>query len=244
MEVWAAIDLSDGCVVRLRQGRWNEKIVYTDKPILMARRWAAEGAHGLHIVDLDAACLGEPRNRRLIGKIIEISTIPVQVGGGLRTWEDIEEVRALGADRLVLGTRAVSDETFLKEAVEALGESLVVAVDARDGQVAVRGWQETTGRNAFEFAQYLETMGVPRILFTDIRTDGTLGGPNLPALRKMAQTVNLPVLASGGISSLEHVQALRELEPLGVEGFIIGRALYEETVCLRDVVRWAERGTA
>lgn len=241
MQVWPAIDLSDGYVVRLRQGRWQEKVAYTADVVQVARRFEAEGANGLHVVDLDAAYLGEPRNRRLIGRILEAVNIPVQVGGGLRTWEDIEEVRRLGAQRVVIGTRAATDEDFLREVAQELGESLVVAVDARGGKVAIRGWREVTPWEAPLFAQHLKELGVRRLLLTDIAVDGTLEGPNLASLKQVAQAAGLPILASGGISRLEHVEALLALEPLGVEGFVVGRALYEETLRLRELVQFLHK---
>lgn len=236
MVIYPAIDISEGQCVRLHRGEMARKTVYGDDPAAMARSWVAAGAQVLHVVDLDGSFAGEPRNIGAVQAIIEAVDVPVQVGGGIRSRDTIEAYLALGAARVILGTSAVRDRRFCEAAFAEYGERIVVDVGARDGRVAVQGWAESTELDAVEFARSVAAAGARRIVFTDVMSDGALRGPNIPAQRRMAAALDIPVIASGGISTLTDVQAVAKLEPFGVEGLIIGRALYEGTVDLTEAI--------
>ena len=237
MLILPAIDLSEGQCVRLVRGQREAKTVYSADPVALAQRWEREGAQFLHVVDLDGAFAGEPRNLEVVAAIARAVDIPLELGGGLRTVEALEWAFACGVQRAILGTSAVADRAFLKQALARFGERLVVGIDAREGKVAVRGWGEVTAWEALDLAREMEALGVPRLIFTDIATDGTLSGPNLPALEQLVRAVDLPVIASGGVSCVADVLRLQTLEPLGLEGVIIGKALYEGTIRLAEL--WA-----
>jgi phosphoribosylformimino-5-aminoimidazole carboxamide ribotide isomerase len=228
-ELIPAIDLRGGRAVRLLQGDYDRETVFDDDPVAVARRWEAEGASRLHVVDLDGARDGTPLNREVIARILAAVKIPVQVSGGLRDGAAVERVLAQGADRAILGTVAAQPEA-VRPILEAFGERVVVGIDARDGRVAVRGWRETLDRDAVELARELVAVGAKRIIFTDIARDGMLGGPNLEAMRRMATAVSVPVIASGGVGSVEDVRRLAALGCL--EGVIVGRALYTGALSL------------
>ncbi len=208
MLVIPAIDLSDGDVVRLSQGRMEEKTVYSNDPVQMALRWQEEGAQWLHVVDLDAAIIGDRDNRDVIAQLARALSIPIELGGGIRSLEAVENALNLGVERVVIGTSALSDPEMVREAVKRYGEHVVVGIDARDGKVAVRGWTEVSEIGALELARKVEEMGVRRLICTDIRTDGMLKGPNIPAMRELAEAVSIPIIASGGVSGLDDVRAL------------------------------------
>jgi phosphoribosylformimino-5-aminoimidazole carboxamide ribotide isomerase len=212
--------------------------VYGDDPVEVARRWEAEGAPRLHVVDLDGALEGDRRNGFVIAKLLRSVPIPVQVGGGIRTLQTAKQVLAEGADRVVIGTAAVERFDDLKQWVaELTPERLIVGVDTRDGRVATRGWMETTAIDAMPFCEALVAIGVRRILHTDIGRDGTLGGPDVAAVRAIARGGRLRVLASGGVATVEH---LRELANAGAEGAIIGKALYDGRLRLAEVLAMAQ----
>ena len=234
MIVIPAIDLSEGRCVRLAQGDMQRKTVYSDDPAEMARLWAAGGARIIHVVDLDGAVSGERANAGALKAICEATEVPVEVGGGIRTIEDVRQVLSLGARWAILGTAALRDPDMLRAALAEFGEAVVVGIDARDGRVAVQGWTEDTGVLAMDLAQQMEALGVRRIIATDIATDGVLTGPNLPAMRALAEALGIEVTASGGVSSLEDIRALATLEPLGVTSCIVGRALYEGKFTVRE----------
>jgi phosphoribosylformimino-5-aminoimidazole carboxamide ribotide isomerase len=234
MIIIPAIDLRGGRCVRLLQGRFDAETVYGDNPAAMAERWQAEGAQRLHVVDLDGAADGAPRNRDAIAAILKAARIPVQVGGGIRDARTIEDYVALGADRVVLGTRAALDPPFLREVCARFPGKVVVAIDARDGRVAIRGWLEATDRDALDVAREASSAGAASILYTDIRRDGTQEGPNLDALAAVAAATPTPVIASGGVSTTEHVRSLSAIK--GVEAAIVGQALYRGTLLLRDAM--------
>lgn len=241
MLVIPAIDLSEGKVVRLTRGEMSQKTVYSDRPVDVARQWEDQGARWIHIVDLDAAitCC-QRRNLDAIADIVNGVTIGVQVAGGLRTVEDIAEVFATGAMRAVVGTVAIEDRAGILKMVRTFPDRIVVAVDARDGRVAVRGWTKTTDVAATDLALQMEAIGARRLMCTDIATDGTLSGPSLPTIRSVCEVVNIPVIAAGGVASLEDITALRQLEPAGLEGAIIGRALYTGALTLSAAIEEAE----
>lgn len=237
MIVIPAIDLSQGQVVRLERGDMARRTVYSDDPAAMALRWQSEGAERLHVVDLDGAIEGRPMNLAGLRAICEAVDIPVDMGGGLRTLDDIAAVLDLGVRWVLLGTSALTSPQVLERALARFGDAICVSIDARDGRVAIEGWVETSDIGALELAQRVEAMGVEEIVHTDILSDGMLSGPNLPALREIAQNTNLRIIAAGGVRSLADIRALRELEPLGVVGAISGRAIYTGDLPLAEAIR-------
>ena len=234
MRIYPAIDIQDGKCVRLFKGSFSDVTVYGNDPVEMAKKWESQGGEFLHVVDLDGARYGQGKNAELIRKICMALQIPVQTGGGLRTMEDIESRLSCGVSRVIIGTKAVRDEDFVKEAVERFGEKIVIGIDAKDGFAATEGWEEVSSFRAVELAKKMSALGVSDFVYTDIATDGTLAGPNVPAMREMAESVPANVIASGGIGSYEHIRALR---PTGVEGVIVGRALYTGNVSLSEAIR-------
>ena len=236
MIIFPAIDMRQGRCVRLLQGRAERETVYFEDPVAVAQRWEAEGAAWLHLVDLDGAMSEESGNRAIAKKIFATLRIPVQFGGGVRSMEDAEEILDAGAARVVLGTAAVQHPEFLAEAVQRFGERLVVGIDARDGRVATHGWNQVASLEAGAFAQTLVRRGVQRVVYTDISKDGMLVGPNLEATRRLAVNTHLKVIASGGVASLKDLRVLRGLEPVGIEGAIVGKALYEGRFTLKEAI--------
>jgi len=235
MLVIPAIDLSEGKAVRLRRGDMAAKTVYGE-PVDFALRWQAAGALLIHLVDLDGAIAGRPANLPAVEQIIAAIEIPVELGGGLRTAADVARVLELGVGYSIMGTSALYDRSALAECVQRFGEQIIVGIDARDGKVAVKGWVEGSHVQAIELARQVEALGVRRIIFTDIATDGMLQGPNLPAIRRMAEAVQMEVVASGGITTIDDLLKLKELEDLGVIGAIVGRALYEGDIKLAEAI--------
>lgn len=232
--VFPAIDLLQGQVVRLRQGRYDAVTVYSDDPVLTARQFESEGAQWVHVVDLDGAQAGELRNLEVIAEICRAVRCAVQVGGGVRALPTIERLLGLGARRVVLGTAAIRQPLLAYEAVKHFGaERVAVAIDVRDGKVAVQGWTETAALSPLEVGKRLREAGVVWFIYTDILRDGMLTAPNLDTVAQFAETVRAQVIASGGVTTIEQVQQLKALEPLGVCGCIIGRALYEGTLSLQ-----------
>jgi phosphoribosylformimino-5-aminoimidazole carboxamide ribotide isomerase len=224
-----AIDIRGGRCVRLRRGDFADETVFGEDPVAMARRWVDEGAHYLHVVDLDGAREGSPCNFALVRAIAEAVPIPVQTGGGIRTEADLEAIKGSAVAKAVLGTSAVEDPAFVTRALALLGrERLVVAVDAEDGFVKTKGWVERTEVRALDLAKRLASAGVVEILYTDISRDGMMQRANVRGIREVAEGSGLEVLASGGVTDLEDLRALKELEPYGVTGVIVGRALYED----------------
>jgi len=230
MTIIPAIDLKGGRCVRLRQGIASDETVYSDDPVQMARSWEQQGAAWLHVVDLDGAFQGVPMHTDLIGKIARAVRIPVEVGGGLRTDEQVAALLAQGAARAVLGTRAWTSPETLARLVERFGERVAVGLDARNGQVAIKGWTETTGTDALALAAQLETLGVQTLIYTDIAQDGMLTGPNTKAMAALCDRVACRVIASGGVASAAHVAALAALGKPNLAGVIVGKALYEGKV--------------
>lgn len=223
MEIIPAIDLKDGRCVRLYQGDFARATVYSEDPVAVARRWEALGAPRLHVVDLDGARNGRPTNTDAVIAIVQAVGIPVQVGGGLRREEDISAVLALGVDRVILGTAAVEQSELVARLVARFADQIIVGIDVRDGQVATAGWTSLAPVRATELATRMGNLGVRRVIYTDISRDGTLTEPNFAALAEL-QSLNGPaIIASGGITSIEH---LRRLAGLKIEGAIVGKALY------------------
>ncbi len=226
----------DGKAVRLYQGQLEAVKVYSDDPVEMAKRWAAEGATFLHVVDLNGAVTGSPVNRPSIEAIINAVDVPVQVGGGIRDLNVLSEVIALGVTRAVLGTAIISHPEFVAEACLRYKDKIAAAIDARNGKVAVAGWREGTEFEALEVMDELKVLGVPRVVYTDIMADGAQRGINLGGVKQMAAKSDVPIIISGGVTSLDDIKTLKELEPLGVEGVIVGTALYEGSFTLPDAI--------
>jgi len=236
MLIIPAIDLRDSKCVRLYQGKLEEETVFSDDPVAVACRWAEMGAPFLHVVDLDGAFCGYPQNLGIVREIAQNVKVPLQVGGGIRTMETVALVLAAGADRVIIGTAAISQQSMVKEACQEFGSRILVGIDSRDGHVAVEGWAATVDRTAIDLAKQLGDLGVERIIYTDIRRDGTLVGPNLEATRELAQLSGLKVIASGGMASLEDVVKIALLELYGVEGVILGKALYTGAIKLPEAL--------
>ncbi|MGO0123319.1 1-(5-phosphoribosyl)-5-[(5-phosphoribosylamino)methylideneamino]imidazole-4-carboxamide isomerase [Desulfothermobacter acidiphilus] len=237
-----AIDLKGGRCVRLREGKAEAVTVYASDPVEVARRWESEGARWLHVVDLDGAFSGCPVHLEAVAAIVAAVKIPVQVGGGIRSREAAEELLALGAARIVLGTAAVRERDLLRDLLARFGpEKVAVSVDARRGKVAVGGWEEETALEAVALGEELRALGVRWTVFTDIQRDGTLQGPNLEAVANFARSLpGLNVIASGGVSKLADLLELRKLAPLGVKGAIVGKALYDGRIRLAEALRLME----
>jgi phosphoribosylformimino-5-aminoimidazole carboxamide ribotide isomerase len=241
MEVIPAIDLKSGRCVRLYQGDYQQETVYSGDPVSVALTWQQQGALRLHLVDLDGAAAGRPVNLEVTSEIIRRLTIPVQVGGGVRDEKTAESLLATGADRVVIGTAAVEEPTLVADLCRKHGpDKLVIAVDARDGQVAIKGWIEQSSLSSLELAQQMAVLGVNRLLYTDIARDGTLTEPNFAGTAALVRNTGMAVLASGGVTSLEHV---RLLASTGVEGVVIGRALYDEAFSLPEALTVAQEST-
>lgn len=236
MVILPAIDLKDGRCVRLFQGDMNRETVYFEDPIEAARHWRAEGAQWIHIVDLNGAVEGRPVHTREIAAICKEPGITVELGGGLRSIESVEAAFGLGVSRMVIGTAAYENSEFLRALCRRFPGKIVVGIDARGGKVAVKGWVETTGVDAVALAQRCEDDGAARIIYTDISRDGTRDGVNLEETLKIARAVKVPVIASGGVSTLDDIRRLLPLEKDGVEGVIVGRALYAGAFRYRDAI--------
>lgn len=228
MIIFPAIDIKDGQCVRLVQGRAEDKTIYSNEPAKIAQGFAKAGAEWLHVVDLDGAFSGKPTNTKAIEAIRARINIPFQVGGGLRSLQDVELLLKIGANRVIIGTKAVSSPDFIKELLDKFGpEQIVLGVDAKKGMVATEGWVNTHQVSALDFGKQMQELGVRYAVYTDIAKDGLLKGPNLTATKEMALTSQLKIIASGGVTSLEDLQEIKALERDGVIGAIIGKAIYE-----------------
>jgi phosphoribosylformimino-5-aminoimidazole carboxamide ribotide isomerase len=232
-----AIDLRKGRCVRLIRGDIRDETVYSKEPVSMAKLWQLKGAQFLHVVDLDGAITGEPANLEHVFAIVRALRIPVQFGGGIRDFETLKMILDKGVRRVILGTSAAQDEKFLRRALDRYGDRIVVGIDAKDGYVALKGWVEVSKRRAVDFARDMQALGVKRIIYTDIKKDGMLSGPNLKACKEMACALKIPVIASGGVTSLRDIEKLRRLERHGIEGAIVGKALYSGAMDLKEAVK-------
>lgn len=239
MLIIPAIDIKDGRCVRLYQGDMDKDTVYYDSPLEAAKHWAEQGAELLHVVDLNGAVEGRPVHKQEVTAICLGFNVPVELGGGLRSLEAVEEALALGVDRVVVGTAAYEDQDFLRAACDRFPGKIVVGIDARDGRVAIKGWKEGTSMDAIELAKRCRGDGAARIIYTDISRDGTSLGVNVEATLRLARAVTIPVIASGGVSSLDDIRRLKEIEGEGVEGVIIGRALYSGAFTLKEAIEAA-----
>lgn len=232
MKIYPAIDLKDGKCVRLRQGRADEVTVYSSDPVVMARQWADAGGDWLHVVDLDGAFSGHPVHHEVVRAIAAAIPIPVELGGGLRTDDDIQKMLDAGVRRVVLGTRACADPAALAALVRTFGDRVAVGIDARNGKVQVKGWVETTDTLAVDLAKRVSDLGVGTIIYTDTATDGMMTGPNIEGVRILCQAVKANVIASGGISTCQDIAALAALKLSNLDGVIVGKALYEGAVTI------------
>ena len=237
MKIIPAIDIMDKSVVRLEQGKFDKEKVYSENPVLVAKEWKRQGAKLLHVVDLDGARLGNPVNMDVVREIVKNAGIDIELGGGLRDAGNIEAAFKAGVRLVVIGTSAVIDEGFCKSLTEKYGDKIIFAVDVKDGKVAVRGWTEVSEKDAGEYIKKLETLGAKKIIYTDISRDGMMTGPNLEALKGVLQSTSLEVTASGGIRSIEDIKVLKGLEKDGLTGVIIGKALYEGKIDLREALK-------
>lgn len=237
MLIIPAIDLYDGKCVRLYQGKLEEQTVFSENPLVVAREWVAAGAKLLHMVDLNGAFEGVPANLDLIYEIAKEIPIPVQLGGGIRIRNVVEDILNNGVERVVLGTTAIQDPDFVRKVATDFPNRVVLGIDAQDGQVAVRGWTEVSSLSAVELAAQFADLPLAAIVFTDIKRDGTLKGPNLISLEEMVENAKIPVIASGGIGSMEDIGRIVKKFPQGVTGIIVGRALYAGALKLGDAVQ-------
>lgn len=241
MIIYPAIDIMGGKCVRLYQGRADRATVYADNPADMALRWRSEGAEFLHLVDLDGAFKGSPQNLTAIENVVNAVDIPVQLGGGLRTIEDLDRVFDVGVSRAILGTSVITDPELVKAACARYPGKIVAGIDAREGKVSIKGWVEDTDIFAVDLAMQLEIYGISRIVYTDILSDGTQKGVNIFATEELAGGIKIPVIASGGVSTIGDIRQLKPLQASGVEGVIVGRALYEGNFTLAEAfeaARW------
>ncbi len=233
MIIYPAIDIIGGKCVRLQQGSYSDVTVFGDSPVDMARKWESLGAEYLHVVDLDGARSGKSENAEIIAQIAKTLKIPVQIGGGIRTLETIETYLSGGLSRVILGTSAVNNREMLISALKEYKDKIAVGIDAKDGKVAIHGWEKTSDFTAVEFAKEVEALGTKTIIYTDISRDGMLKGPNLQAMKEMADSVSLNVIASGGVSKLADIV---DLNQTGVSGVIVGKALYTGNVNLKEAI--------
>ncbi len=225
-----AIDLQDGKAVRLYKGEKNSAKIYSEDPVLTAKYWEEKGAKHLHIVDLDGAFDGKPKNYKIVEKIINSISIPIEFGGGLRSFEAVETMFKIGVDRVVIGSLAYQNEKEFLKIVEKFPNKVVLGIDAKDGKVAIKGWVEKTEYTPLEFAKKYEEHNIWGYLYTDINRDGALTGVNIETTKKLAKSLEKPVIASGGVSSLEDIKALYQLKDYGVYGVVVGKALYEKKI--------------
>lgn len=230
MIVIPAVDIKNGKCVRLLQGRMEDETIFSDDPAAMAQKWANSGAELIHVVDLDGAFEKSPRNIDAVKKILDSVDVPIQVGGGIRNLQTIQVFMDLGVERVIIGTEAIRNPAFVKQAAKAFAGRIVVGIDARDGHVAVEGWTETTRVKAVDLARRFEDCGLAAINFTDIQRDGMQTGPNIEQTRRLAESISIPVVASGGVACLDDIKSLLPLEAVGVVGVITGKALYSGTL--------------
>ena len=233
MEIIPAIDLRQGKCVRLYQGDYEQETIFSENPVEVALEWQSLGAPRLHIVDLDGAASGELYNLDIIKEIASTVLIPVQVGGGIRQLETVEQLLKIGIERVILGTAAVENPELVKEVCRKFRESVIVGVDAREGCVAIHGWRQETGLKTIEFIKTMAQRGAKRFIYTDISRDGTLTEPNFTTIFELVTEIRLPIIAAGGISSLSQLKVLKQL---GVEGAIVGKALYTGDINLKQAL--------
>ncbi|MDH5355310.1 MAG: 1-(5-phosphoribosyl)-5-[(5-phosphoribosylamino)methylideneamino]imidazole-4-carboxamide isomerase [Gammaproteobacteria bacterium] len=237
-----AIDLKQGQCVRLRQGVMEDSTVFSDDPVAMAGKWVSQGCQRLHLVDLDGAFEGKPVNADVIEDICaSFPGLPIQIGGGIRTVETVEAYLAAGASYVIIGTQAVKQPEFVTELCSEFPGNVIVGIDAKNGMVAVQGWAEDSDQSAEHLAQRFEDQGVAAIVYTDISRDGMMQGVNVEATQKLAESISIPVIASGGVTDINDIKRLNEVKSSGIEGTIIGRALYERTISLEEAQAYIDQ---
>lgn len=235
MQLYPAIDIKDGKCVRLTQGLFDNVTIYSDTPADMARQWVEQGATFLHLVDLDGALAGKSVNETVIRAIAQTVSVPIQIGGGIRSAEAIQAMLDAGVTRVIIGTKAVQHPAFIKEIVERFGaEQIVIGVDAKDGMVAIEGWEKVSSLSALDLCNQMKAYGVRHIVYTDISKDGMLTGPNVAYTQKLTEETGMDIIASGGVSCMSD---LEELDKRGIHGAIIGKALYEKRISLQEAVQ-------
>lgn len=238
MRIYPAIDIKNGQCVRLKQGRFDDMTVYGSDPVAMAKKFVSMGASYLHIVDLDGARMGSGYNSGIIRRIIESCKIPVQTGGGIRTMRDIEDRISIGVSRVILGTAAVSNPEIIKEAVKVYGDKIAVGIDAINGRVAIHGWEKVSNVSAIDLCKNMKELGVKTIIYTDISKDGMMIGPNIEGTKEIVEATGIDIIASGGVSSVLDIEKADEA---GAHGVIIGKALYQGSINLAEVVNRFEK---
>lgn len=236
MIIIPAIDLKDGRCVRLKQGDFSRLTVYSDDPLHVARIWRDAGAERIHVVDLDGSLTGSPRNKDTIRRIVNGVSVAVQVGGGIRNMETIDIYMKMGVSRVILGTTVLKNSNFVREACEIYRSRIILAIDANEGMIAVQGWTEQTSEHAVDVARRFEGLGLDAIVYTDISRDGMETGVNIEATKHFAQSVHVPVIASGGVSDIQDIKKLQSIEKFGIAGVIIGKALYSGAISLKEAI--------
>ncbi|MCI9052083.1 MAG: 1-(5-phosphoribosyl)-5-[(5-phosphoribosylamino)methylideneamino]imidazole-4-carboxamide isomerase [Lachnospiraceae bacterium] len=240
MQLYPAIDIKNKQCVRLRQGMFHDVEVYSNTPVKVASLWEQQGASAIHLVDLDGVLVGHSVNLDVIKQIVQSVSLPAQVGGGIRTMKDIENLLNIGVSRVIIGTKAVQDSNFVKEAVKNFGsEKIVVGVDAKNGMVAIEGWEKVSNLHAVNFCLKMKDMGIKTIAYTDISKDGMLQGPNIEHTKELVDVTGIDIIASGGVSCMKDLENLYEIN---VQGAIIGKALYENCVDLKVAIQRYEKG--
>jgi phosphoribosylformimino-5-aminoimidazole carboxamide ribotide isomerase len=240
MYVIPAIDIRKGRCVRLIQGDLRDETVYSQEPVSVAKLWKLKGAKRLHVIDLDGAFSGKLANLDFVKEIIKVTDLKVQVGGGIRDLKTIEKVLSIGVNFVILGTSAVQNKEFVKEAVKEYGKSIIAGIDAKKGMVAIKGWKQVTKINAVDLAKEMADLGVGQIIFTDIQRDGMLEGPNFKSTKELAVAVKVPVIISGGISGYKDIEHAKRLEKYGITSLIVGKALYTGKVDLKQAIKLAK----
>ena len=235
MKIIPAIDIQNGNCVRLRQGDFAQETIFDKNPLNIAQKWVDEGAERLHLVDLDGARLGSPINLDIISSICKkFPSVPIQIGGGIRDLETAENYLLAGATYIIIGTKAVEEPKFVKELCKIFPGNIIVGVDAKNGEVATDGWESVSDKNVIELSKEFENIGVSEIVYTDIEKDGMMKGLNMDATLNLAKSVNIPIIASGGVSCLDDIRKMKPYVGSGISGIIIGRALYEKTITIKE----------
>ena len=235
MKIIPAIDIQNGNCVRLRQGDFAQETIFDKNPLNIAQKWVDEGAERLHLVDLDGARLGSPINLDIISSICKkFPNIPIQIGGGIRDLKTAENYLLAGATYIIIGTKAVEEPKFVKELCKIFPGNIIVGVDAKNGEVATDGWESVSDKNVIELSREFENIGVSEIVYTDIEKDGMMKGLNMDATLNLAKNVNIPIIASGGVSCLDDIRKMKPYVGSGISGIIIGRALYEKTITIKE----------
>lgn len=236
MLIIPAIDLKEGKCVRLEQGLMDKATIYSEDPATTAKHWEAQGAELLHVVDLDGAFAGAPRNLPAIIAIRNAIKIPIEVGGGIRDLDTIRKLVSIGIDKIILGTAAIKDPSFVQAACSEFPGKIIVGIDAKDGLVAIKGWAEVTKVKAIDLAKQMQDHGVIAIIYTDIKRDGMLSGPNIEATRDLAKALHIPVIASGGVHTMKDVENLLAVRHAGITGVITGKAIYSGSLDLKEAI--------